>query len=164
MDEEECSPQPPECPSLQDLNAMSKSETPLSFARTLFDKCSTYVNSSIIILRSKDLHILNEVCLKLMEAIDSLCQPTNERKSLIKKINLFCDQIDMLLEKKQHEEYDQKITLELKRNEKVFDAEGPKDYPVKKSVKVKRLQMFKEPKDNDSQLVAKEAKTWKKFK
>ena len=65
MDEEECSPQPPECPSLQDLNAMSKSETPLSFARTLFDKCSTYVNSSIIILRSKDLHILNEVCLKL---------------------------------------------------------------------------------------------------
>ena len=89
-------------PSLKDLYGMKKSENPLIFAKNKFEQCNNLLHARIT-LKKKDLKLLNEVGIKLMENLDSLCAASDERKLLIKDINIFCDQIDQKINEKDNE-------------------------------------------------------------
>ena len=89
-------------PSLKDLYGMKKSENPLIFAKNIFEQCNNLLHARIT-LKKKDLKLLNEVGIKLMENLDSLCAASDERKLLIKDINIFCDHIDQKINEKDNE-------------------------------------------------------------
>jgi hypothetical protein len=111
--------------------------------------------------------------------LDSFSSSTVERKLLIKELNLFCDLVENLIQETEKTEtrsdepnselklYSQCQSTSLLPTayvcKSLMDSKSSKctendpKSPIKKSVKDKRLRMFKEPSILDSHVVAKEA-------
>ena len=68
-------------PSLEDVQEIKMSETPLSAAKELFYQCKYLLESSNNCLTNKKLKLINEIGIKLMEMLDSLCSASDEKKT-----------------------------------------------------------------------------------
>ena len=68
-------------PSLEDVHTIKMSETPLSTAKELFLQCKYLLNRSDKNLSNKQLKLINEIGIKLMEMLDYLCSALDEKKS-----------------------------------------------------------------------------------
>ena len=86
-------------PSLNDVNEIILSENPLKTARDLFLKSKSVFRNSSNNLTNKELKLLNELGIKLMETLDSVCSASDERRMLIKEINVFCDLVEDSIKK-----------------------------------------------------------------
>ena len=84
-------------PCLEDVHLIKLSEDPLVTAKELFDKCKNVIRISSNVLANKELQLINEIGVKLLENLDSLCSPSDEKKRLIKEVNLLCDCIEDLV-------------------------------------------------------------------
>ena len=86
------------------MQAIKLSETPLSTAKELFLQCKYLLNSSNKYLTNKQLKFINEIGIKLMEILDSLCSASDERRMLIKEINVLCDLTEELIKRNNESE------------------------------------------------------------
>ena len=86
-------------PCLEDVHLIKLSEDPLVTAKELFDKCKNVIRISSNVLANKELQLINEIGVKLLENLDSLCSPSDEKKRLIKEVNLLCDHIEDLVKR-----------------------------------------------------------------